>query len=1687
MNDILTDTAKSFRLMRPKTQSGTFKPMSTYTKKRDNILFLPIVDEKEDIAKALTTLLGPVGIKKSFFNYFFLKRYIWRSVLYPKPVVREYIDSKEREQFAKSRLQLSGRIGNRIFNRKNLVIDYTDIFKLLVPEDRTIMMKPSVINYLQNIYPELICYILFSNPKHDKKNDIEESEEDLGDRPDFETKTIPSGFSYIDNPDDKLKEPFVEMTDEEFENLKAEMEMSDEAFNEYLTKETKTFAMGGQGLGLSAYGFDKFIVSFNYKLTTKKYLTKAFMFQKVPLPRNVKLDPTLIYQITFIQFIYEAYCYYYGEPLKSSTSEYIAEICKHNVTFHIYGDTGLGFCLNFNEIKNGLKYNPMRFYAMLVLRLNLISMCNTGVVTESDLDKLDDADIEKEFSKLTSSVTSDTKDILKSGLKEDVKSVLDSDLAIRTLIKSKTSDEIVASNKPSEEVPENKSHLIITPENVAESKTAMAELTKLTNIFGKPSSASKEPEIDDEGTTELSDADINDMFDAADEFDEEELDGDEYDDEEEINEEEEQLESDNVVEEALDEMENDPVGVGNSNEIASDNDFEDEIDLMEYEFNEPDNEVVEEYEDDDVEILKAKTIKNVDVNYIDPNKRMSNLSAADIKRIEILKDKYKSLKIDGKAVTDIIGNAKKINIESSVDFGSKKPRTKDPNVTKLNAIDFQKSYVKNNYQPDIINAVRSLSVNKDVPLYITNIKVDDTSDQFNDRLTYHFTLEDQFKKKHELKFNVPKLDENGFMKIQGRTKYLKNQLIRKPVVKIGSDKVYITTQLNSYQVMRNGYTLNKVSEVVRRLVTEYFVDNPNIRIERGDCSKNNVDYITTIEYDILADKYFYFNINDGSEYGEHVIVYFDQSVIREKIKEHNINTGFKDNVLPPYILPIAINYTTKSLYSIDVRKDGSVSSTIIMILQNTLNDPGISEFVEKVKVPKRRICSMIEIQSKKVPLISLLGYLFGWDRVISYFPENEIEFSEKRKVNTNKLCVRFANGFLYYNQYPINGTILLNGLTQMSTEQYNYEDLNNPGLYIDFTQEKYGTRNIVKGWVTARESMLDMKTLQILEELGLPTDLCELFLYCNDLLVDNQVKSESDITNYRIRSNEIISQCLYQVLNDQYTTFKKRSGKKVTMTIPIDSVMSKVYSTEILENYDCLNPVAEIRNMGLTTFKGPGGTKMEQAFTTKKRAYDPSYFGTFGVSTPDNSNAGIVKELTLNPKIANTLGFIEPQDKNNFSLNDIGTIAEALTPFVNTKDDPSRIAFVSGQNNHVGGLLGSSLPCVRTGVERTIQYQCGENFVKCAKQDGTITQVDEVGKKVYITYKDGSKEVLDFNNMLLKNSDAFNEAVYNCFVKEGAKVKAGDVIVADKRFFKVDPITGELIYTQTANAMVAIMEGAYTEDDADLITQEFSEKLTMNFTKCKQISITNANEATIIDYKKVGDHVMLGDPIFVFDDTGALNDSTSDDAEEDILNDLFQGIDSNVLAGMIHKTPKANLTGVIKDMKVYWTCPIDKMSPTVAKFVNEYIKTHKREIIDEEKFTGKTSEKRKTIEVTTVNKDKTDPRINGALVGLEGIVIEYYIGHEDQMGTGDKIALNSSLKTINSTVVPKGKEPYTESGNKLDGIFSWISINARMIKSIWYQFLGTILYKFTKKTARDFLKEIGEDIPESKRKVKLNK
>lgn len=1716
MNDILTDAAKSFRLIRPKMKSGTPKPMITYTTKLSNTLFLSIGKSSDDIYNGLYNLFGINGLKKSFMRYYFPKRYVWQSTLYPQPRVMSYIDDKSKIKEVYSKIPgFRGQPKNKIIDTRNCILDFSDIMKQIIPVDKNVMIKSNVVNYVQNIYPELICYILFDNPKHNKKNDVEETSSENISEPvkeffdkisepileqdrvlndsnpitrakdpnapqlhniwDEEVPVHRSGESLTNRISEffdkyKLKEEFSDMSDEEWKVLIDTISRSVEAFTEKFTAKTSIFAMNGTGVGFDKYGFDKFIISIPYTLKATKFVSRQFIQEKIPLTRQLKVNSDVIYQLTMLQFIYRMYKVYVSGG--SSSEEYITEMCKHNITFHIYGENGTGFCMNFKELKS-LHFDINKFLQYYTNRLQLITMCNTGVVTDTDLDKVDNSEVVEEFMSYNKAKNND---ILNEELKETLKPIVENDANIQAIVEAKKNEsevEVVSAKDASETVVESKSKHAFIPsaKDISMTNAAMDKLHALNRHF-----TSKATKIVSDNQEELPDIVLTDK---------DYIDILESDDQEDVDTYDNETEETNNIDAVYDENSTVDYSDDIDNEDRTDN-----IDGFLSDYGSFDDEVVSEDTDiaDDSDYVEIKPTKNGPIKITNqPTKETIKRSPADVKRINMLKEKYKSIEIDGKKIEDIIGNAANTSIEQfAVKSKSNEPKGKNKDLGNMNLVDFQRSYIKNNYQADIINAVRSLSINKTDPLYMTNVKVEDTSDQFTECYTYTFTLEDEFKKKHELVFDVPKIDEYGMMKNGGNRQYIKKQLIRLPICKMGPDKVYITTEQNSYQVLRTGSLLNRSSEIIRHLFVEYLADKPNIAIERGNAARDNSDYITTLEYDLLANNYFFIKINDDeSKYGEHVEIYFSQRYIREKLaKNPDIATGFKDNIIPDNVLPIGINYTTKTLYYIDLNTKTSVNGTILGIVMSVLDETEeITEFIKKVKTPKRRICTKCEIQDRTVPMIAFLSYLFGWEKVISYFPESEIEFSEKPIRNTNKLSIKFYNGYLYYNQYPLEGALLLNGLSEMDTINYNYEDLKNPGYYVNYTYDKFHSRNIVKGWITTKENMLDLKTLQILKELNLPTDFLEIFLYCNSLLTDNQVKPESDITNYRIRSNEIISECVYKVVNDYYTNNKKRTSKNLRLSIPRNAVLAKVYKTDIVENYNDVNPIGEIRSMGLTTFKGPGGTKLQQAFTIPKRAYNDSYYGVFSMSTPDNQNAGIVKELTINTNVVNTLGmFGESANEKDVSINDMSSIAEAIVPYANKVDDPSRVGFCSTQNAHVGGIPNASLPVVRSGIEKIVRHMSSSSFVINAEEDGIVENIDEVAKVIYIKYKSGKKVTVSYANKYLKNSDVFTTAMFDKYVKEGQTIKSGDTLAADSRFFKYDPITKEINYTQAINGLVAVMENSYTEDDSNVLSASFAEKMATDLTHRRQISI--GAKDTLMKYCNVGDKVDLATPLIVFDDSGVYNaDGGGFDAEDELLNDMASIFTESQLDLMVHQTPKAKHNGIITDMKVYWTCPIEKMSPSIATFVKEYIVRHKKRIITNKNYTGKVTEEASIIETSKLPLGKN--RINGAEVDpAGGIVIEYFISENNIMGAGDKISLNSSLKTVNADIVEKDLEPFTESGFRVDGIFSWISQNARMVNSIWYNgFIGKILYVFSKRMANNFLKEIGyENIPELDRR-----
>jgi len=77
------------------------------------------------------------------------------------------------------------------------------------------------------------------------------------------------------------------------------------------------------------------------------------------------------------------------------------------------------------------------------------------------------------------------------------------------------------------------------------------------------------------------------------------------------------------------------------------------------------------------------------------------------------------------------------------------------------------------------------------------------------------------------------------------------------------------------------------------------------------------------------------------------------------------------------------------------------------------------------------------------------------------------------------------------------------------------------------------------------------------------------------------------------------------------------------------------------------------------------------------------------------------------------------------------------------------------------------------------------------------------------------------------------------------------------------------------------------------------------------------------------------------------------------------------------------------------------------------------------------------------------PRMLGR--DIEGVIIKFYIRHDDINVIGNKVTFQSACKTIVSDIIEKGKEPYSEhrKDEVIDGIVSPLSIVSRMTTDLY--------------------------------------
>jgi DNA-directed RNA polymerase beta subunit len=470
--------------------------------------------------------------------------------------------------------------------------------------------------------------------------------------------------------------------------------------------------------------------------------------------------------------------------------------------------------------------------------------------------------------------------------------------------------------------------------------------------------------------------------------------------------------------------------------------------------------------------------------------------------------------------------------------------------------------------------------------------------------------------------------------------------------------------------------------------------------------------------------------------------------------------------------------------------------------------------------------------------------------------------------------------------------------------------------------------------------------------------------------------------------------------------------------------------------------LSDIKSRETISSKGWKGTNLDDAYTEQKRGYDATMVGKFSLTTPTDAGTGIKRTLTANANVINARGFADREkslkDMNNFNMF---SMDELLTVNTTIFDDPYRTSMTSKQSTHAVPVKNGVPALISNGADEALPYMVSSTFSIVADEDGEIVEIDAATGYAIVKYDSGKIRAINLNNTIENNSAGgfFIESKLKLNEFEvGQKVLKNDILAYNPDFFTASKLNG-VRYNIGSLAKVAIMSTYNTYQDAGVYTKKVAEDLTTKIIYKQDIVLSPW--ANIQKYMPVGSEVKVHDALLSYQ-----MDKNNDSDMSDLLEDLIGGEDL-----LISKLESTHPGQLIK-MELFCTVDLDELSDSLAKFVSDYYKRidKKNKLLNKYDPHGNVIKCGEFIKETGT---KTTPdkygNIQSHYVG-KGVLINFYIEHDDPIKVGDKVCLFTANKTIVSEVTPEGYEPYSEfrKDEEISGLVAESAILNRMTPSV---------------------------------------
>ena len=1023
-------------------------------------------------------------------------------------------------------------------------------------------------------------------------------------------------------------------------------------------------------------------------------------------------------------------------------------------------------------------------------------------------------------------------------------------------------------------------------------------------------------------------------------------------------------------------------------------------------------------------------------------------STASSKRDELLREKQMEITVRGKTLDEIL-SLKSETIEVPVNDVHDHVETFNKNMTDVRFPNIDKAYVSELMDKDITSMFQMMN-DKSIKVFVRNITIEDSSDLSNYKETWTVELEDELRVRHKLVFDVPKIIDGRFMYLGGNRKYINNQQLLLPIVKVEPDTVQLVSNYNKIFIRRYGEKVSSVNEKLKKALGE---DIKGVKVIRGKYDVENEKFVTSIDYDDLAKLFKEINVN-----GTRII--FDQQEIRSILMGAKIK-GLEEK-LDKELLPIGVKgniYYCVNLNSdevVIVNNQGKQTSTGKSLMEFILaQSPALESKVGEQSAGKKYMYTRATIMSKQVPIVLLLCYFDGID---SFLKRAEIEhyFSDTRpRLAADENCIQFEDGYLVYTNKPTATSLLMNGFVDIPTKNYSYGELNDKFVYQGIFETMFGRRNIANAFDNFIDNFIDPMTMDVLKRMSLPTDITGMILYGNELLADNQFVHEPEVS--RIRNAEVINAIVYKTVAKAYEKYKETAtyNNPTKISIKRDAILKEIMMQQTVEDYSELNPIYEQQNLRKCLRKGPSGCNLAQAYTEEQRSYHPAMAGLFTLSSSPDGNVGVNRYLTMEPPISDPRGFIDNKTAkgkiDEYTDVNLFGIAEALTTGCASGDDSVRTTMTCRQSTHCVATVKSSPVLISNGADRVMPYHVSKDWVFSAKEDGVVKEFDKANNLFIVQYESGECEAVELTRIAKNGAGGFNlSKTMNTNFKKGDKFKKNDILAYDDKFFSENSAFGNR-FNIGSFQKVALLSSSLTYEDSSYVSKKLSREMATDVVMQKQ-AVLGPN--TNIDYMvKIGDRVQNGDELIRFEK------SFNDDAINQLLFNVGDEFKEEIIMSGKDKV-KSKYAGVIEDIKVYCTVDIEELSPSLRQIVTQYynkIKARKK-LLERYDDSGSVVKCNMLFNEPTGKVETNNGKLRGAIVN-EGVLIEFYIKVHDELGIGDKIVFFSALKSIVGSIIPEGQEAYTlfrpEEG--IDAVLSCNSLIARGITSAPKMLMGNKL------------------------------